>query len=84
VVIALSGWWIFGWGVAAVVVVVAAGLLLAIIGLGRRIARQADETTGVLDAARENTEPLWAVKSINLTLHRIVTGLATARESVTR
>jgi hypothetical protein len=84
VVIALSGWWIFGWIVAAVVIAIAAALLLAIIGLGRRIAGQADEITEALDGARENTEALWEVKSINLALHRIVTGLGTAREALTR
>jgi hypothetical protein len=82
--LALSGWWIFGWVVGAVVVLIAALLLLAIIGLGRRIVRQADEITEALDGTRANTDALWAVKSVNLNLDRVVRGLAAARERVTR
>jgi hypothetical protein len=81
---ALSGWWVFGWVVAAVVVLLAAALLLAIIALGRRIARQADEITVALDGTRRNTDPLWAVKSVNVNLDRTVRTLAAARKALTR
>jgi len=81
VLLALSGWWTFGWAVGAAVVVIAAGLLIAIIGLGRRIVRQADEITIVLDGARANTEALWEVERTNLALDRIVRGLAAARQA---
>ena len=80
--IALSGWWIFGWIVGGVVVLLAAGLLLAIIALGRRIVRQAEDITAALDGARENSDGLWEVKRTNLAIDRITRGLAAAREAL--
>jgi hypothetical protein len=82
-VTALSGWWIFGWVVGAAVVLIAALLLVTIIGLGQRIARQADAITEALDGTRRNTDALWAVKSVNLNLSRVVRGLAAARAALT-
>jgi hypothetical protein len=81
--VALSGWWIFGWALGAIVVVIAAALLLAIIALGRRIVRQADQTTEALAGARENTAGLWDVTETNLSLIRINRGLSRAREELT-
>ncbi len=80
--LALSTWWYFGWVVGAVVVLIAATLLLAIIFLARRIARQADEITAALDGARRNTDPLWGVKQININIDRINRGLAAARRAL--
>jgi hypothetical protein len=73
-----SGWWI-GWGIALVVILIAATLLLAIIGLGRRIVRQAREITAALDGTRENTAPLFDVVKTNLALDRITRGLHMVR-----
>jgi hypothetical protein len=72
------GWWI-GWGVALVVVLIAATLLLMIIALGRRIARQADEITAAIDGARENTMPLFDVTRTNSAIDRITRGLRAVR-----
>ncbi len=80
--LALSTWWYVGWVVGAVVVLIAATLLLAIIFLARRIARQADEITAALDGARRNTDPLWGVKEININIDRINRGLAAARKAL--
>lgn len=80
--IALSGWWIFGWVVGAVVVVIAAALLLAIIALGKRIVRQAGEITEALDATRENTTGMWDVEETNIALIQVTGGLAAAREEL--
>lgn len=77
--LAASGWWYVGWGVGLVVVLIAALLLLAIIALGRRIARQADEITVALDGARANTEPLFDVVRTNLAVDRITRGLRSVR-----
>jgi hypothetical protein len=77
--LALSGWWVVGWAIGAAVVLVAALLLLAIIGLGRRIVGQADDITKALDGARENTSPLFDVSHTNLAVDRITRGLARAR-----
>lgn len=81
--IALSTWWYVGWVIAGAVVVIAATLLLTIIFLGKRIARQADEITEALDGARANTDPLWGVKQININIDRITRGLAAARKALT-
>lgn len=81
---ALSSWWIVGWVIAFVVVAVAAILLLTAIALAERIERQADTITEALDGTRANTDALWAVKSVNLNLDRVVRGLAAARKAVTR
>ena len=72
------GWWI-GWGVALVVILLAAALLLAIIGLGRRIVRQADDITAALDGSREHTTPLFDVTRTNFAVDRIARDLRTVR-----
>lgn len=72
--------WLVGWTVGAVVIVVAALLLLAIIGLGRRIVSQAQDITRTLDSARVNTSPLFDLSKTNLALDRMVRSLARARE----
>jgi hypothetical protein len=72
------GWWI-GWSVALVVVLIAAALLLTIIGLGRRIVRQADDITAAIDGARDNTAPLFDVTDTNSAIDRITRGLRAVR-----
>jgi hypothetical protein len=64
------------------VVVIAATLLLMIIFIGRRVVRQANEITAALDGTRENTDPLWGVKQININIDRINRGLAAARKAL--
>lgn len=72
------GWWI-GWAVALVVVLLAAALLLAIIGLGRRIVRQAEDITAAIDGAREHTTPLFEVTHTNFAIDRIARDLRVVR-----
>lgn len=72
------GWWI-GWGVALVVVLLAAALLLTVIWLGRRIVRQADEITAALDGARDNTTALFDVTRTNLAVDTITRDLRAVR-----
>jgi hypothetical protein len=78
-VVAVATGWIIGWAIGLVVVLLAAVLLLAIIGSGRRIVRQADDITSALDGARRNTEPLFDVTRTNLALDRITRGLRRVR-----
>lgn len=80
--LALSFLWYFGWVTGALVVVIAATLLLMIIFIGRRVVRQANEITAALDGTRENTDPLWGVKQININIDRINRGLAAARKAL--
>ncbi len=82
--LAVSTGWIVGWIVGALVVVVAAVLLLAIIGLGRQIVRQADDITAALDGTRENTSPLFDVTRTNLAVDQITRGLRRVREGGAR
>jgi len=79
---ALSTWWYVGWVIGGVVVLIAATLLLTIIFLGKRVARQADDITESLDGTRKNTDPLWGVKEININIDRITKGLAAARKAL--
>lgn len=72
------GWWI-GWGVALVVILIAAALLLLVIGIGRRIIGQADDITAAIDGARENTTPLFDVTRTNLAVDTITRDLRAVR-----
>jgi hypothetical protein len=76
---AIAVGWIIGWAVGAVVVLIAAALLLSIIGLGWRITRQAEDITEALGGARTNTEPLFDVTRTNLAIDRITRGLRAVR-----
>jgi len=82
-VAAAIGWWI-GAAVGLVVVLIAAALLLAIIALGRRIVRQADDITRALDGARDHTAALFDVTRTNLAIDRITRGLRTLRTGDSR
>ena len=78
--IAVSDWWIVGWIVGVAVVLVAAVLLLLIIALGRRIARQADDITAALEGARDNTAPMFDIARTNLAVDSLTRGLRAVRE----
>jgi len=78
-VVALSSWWVAGWAIGVAVVAVAAVLLVTVIGLGRRIASQADDITQALNGAREHTTPLFDVTRTNLAIDRITRGLHAVR-----
>ena len=77
--VSTSVWWTIGFAVAGVVVLLVALLLLAIIALARRIARQAADITEALEATRRNTEPLFDIAAVNHALDRITRGLARLR-----
>ena len=76
---AVATGWVIGWAVGAVVVLLAAGLLLAIIALGRRITREAENITAALDGVRGNTDALFDVGRTNLAIDRITRGLRSVR-----
>lgn len=82
VAVSTTAWWLIGWGLAVVVVLIAASLLLTIIFLGRRIVRQANDIVAALDGARENTLPLYDVTKTNLAIDRITRDLGTVRKSL--
>lgn len=72
--------WPIGWGVGAVVVLLAAALLVIAILQARQIARTADDITDALDGARRNTAPMFDVARTNLAVDQIARGLRTVRE----
>jgi hypothetical protein len=74
------GDWTPWWAAGAAVVAIAAGLLVTIIALGRRIVRQADEITESLDQIAHNTAPLFDIAGLNLALDRAVRALRAVRE----
>jgi len=82
--LALSSGWYIGWAVGLLVVLIAAGLLLAVIAFGRRIAAQAADITVALDGTRDNTDALWDVRATNADVDRVTRQLAKAREMLTR
>ena len=76
---AVATTWIVGWVLGVVVVAVVAALVLTITALAQRIVRQAAATTEALDGARENTLPLWEVRTTNSAIDRIARGLRRVR-----
>lgn len=78
-VVAIAIGWIIGWAVGAAVVLVAAALLLAIIGLGRRVTHQAQDITAALDGARANTDAMFDLTRTNLAVDQITRGLRRVR-----
>ena len=76
--------WVFGWGVGALVVSIAASLLVAIIALCRRIVGQAEDITQALDGAREQTNVLFGLTSTNAAVGSIAADLRTVREGLER
>lgn len=79
----LLGWYI-GYGLAAVVVLLVAALVLAITATARRIADVADDITATLHVARERTEPLWQVSTTNQVAGDILQAATAARKTLER
>lgn len=71
--------WVVGWLLGGGVVAIAASVLLTIIGLARRIVRQAGEIEAAIDDARDNTTVLFDVTTTNLALDRTARGLRDLR-----
>jgi hypothetical protein len=78
-VIALSTWWTVGWVVAAVVIVLVAGLLLTITALARKIDGEAQQLVTDLDSIAHKTRPLHDVGRTNMAVRAITRGLRIAR-----
>ncbi len=63
-------------------ILIAAALLIALIGLGRRIASQADDVTSALEGACANTKPMFELWQMHTAIERITGGLRSAREEL--
>ena len=61
----IYGWWFIWLGVAGVVVVLAAALLITILVLARQIAALAATGLAVVGAIEQNTKPIWQLNATN-------------------
>lgn len=76
---ALSSWWTVGWVVGAVVILLVAGLILAITALARKVDREAQHLVTDLDSIAGKTRPLHDVGRTNIAVRTITRGLRIAR-----
>ena len=58
-------WWFIWLGVAGVVVVLAAALLITIVVLARQIAALAATGLAVVEQIEQNTKPIWQLNATN-------------------
>ncbi len=65
IVVGASGGWTIGLVLGVIVVLVAAAIVITIVALATRIARQARTAVGGVDKVREQTTPLDGVGQIN-------------------
>jgi large-conductance mechanosensitive channel len=77
--LAIGTGWLVGWVVGVVVIALVAFLVISITARANRITRQAEEITKALDGGRENTLPLWEVRTTNHEIDRITRGLRRVR-----
>ncbi len=70
--------WVVGWIAGAGVVAVAAGLLVTITALARRVARQAGDIEAAIQASRDNVERLLDLPAVNASVARGLDGLRPA------
>jgi hypothetical protein len=77
--IALSSWWMVGWVVGAVVVLLVAILLITITALARKVDGTAQQLVGDLDSIAQKTRPLQAVGATNVAVQTITRCLRIAR-----
>lgn len=61
----IYGWWFLWLGVAGVIVVAAAALLIAILVLARQIASLAATGITVVEQIEQNTKPIWQLNATN-------------------
>jgi hypothetical protein len=63
--IASAGWWQFGIALGVVVIVIAAVIVIAIVFLAMRIAKQSGSAVEAVDVVRRQTAELGGVARIN-------------------
>ena len=77
--IALSSWWTVGWVVGAVVILLVAGLLLAITALARKVDGVAEHLVNDLNSIAQKTRPLQDVGATTVAVRTIARCLRAAR-----
>jgi hypothetical protein len=76
---AVSTWWMVGWVVGAVVVLLVAVLILTITALARKVDGVAQQLVGDLDSIARTTRPLQDVGATNIAVRTITRCLRQAR-----
>ncbi len=61
----IYGWWFLWLGVAGVIVIAAAALLITIVVLARQIAALAAVGITVVEQIEQNTKPIWQLNATN-------------------
>jgi hypothetical protein len=61
----IYGWWYVWLGVAGVIVIAAAALLITIVVLARQIAALAAVGITVVEQIEQNTKPIWQLNATN-------------------
>lgn len=72
--------WVIGWVVGGIVVALVVALLLLMIRGASRAGTKAGNILSALEAARDNTAPLWEVNTTNRTIDRVTAAATAARE----
>lgn len=67
----MSDGWVIGWTIAGVVVLLVVLLLGILITSARRIAQQAAQIRRSLEDVEANTEPLWRIANLNVSLRSV-------------
>lgn len=70
--------WVLGWGAGVAVVAVAAGLLVTITVLARRVAAQAGDIEAAIQASRDNVARLLDLPAVNASVARGLDALGPA------
>jgi len=70
----IYGWWFLWLGVAGVVVMLAAALLITILVLARQIAALAATGLSVVGEIEQNTKPIWQLNATNRVAGQLLGG----------
>jgi hypothetical protein len=70
----IYGWWFLWLGVAGVIVVAAAALLVTILVLARQIASLASAGLTVVEQIEHNTKPIWQLNATNHVAKELLAG----------
>ena len=67
-------WWFIWLGVAGIIVLAAAALLITIVVLARRIGVLAASALGVVEQIEQNTRPIWQLNATNKVAKDLLAG----------
>ena len=67
-------WWFIWLGVAGIIVLAAAALLITIVVLARRIGVLAASALGVVEQIEQNTKPIWQLNATNKVAKDLLAG----------